>query len=191
MLGLELLGLAIVGIILLVAIVVIAVVIFTYNTLIVLRNRIDNSLAQIDVQLKKRFDLIPNLVETVKGYASHEKSTFENVTEARAAMANAKSLPEKAEASNMLTAALKTLFAVVENYPELKANQNFLNLQGQLTEIEDKIAFSRQFYNDTVLKYHNSIQSFPTNIIAGMFGFKGRDFFKTAAEQKEAPKVKF
>lgn len=187
----DLVSLVIMGIVLLVVIVIAAVLIITFNLLISLRNRIDNAFAQIDVQLKKRFDLIPNLVETVKGYARHERATFDSVTRARASMASAQTLPEKAEASNMLTSALKSLFAVAESYPELKANQNFLNLQSQLTEIEDKIAFSRQFYNDTVLKYQVTIQSFPTSIIAGMFGFKDREFFKTAAEQKEAPKVAF
>ncbi|MFH1240638.1 MAG: LemA family protein [Candidatus Diapherotrites archaeon] len=186
--------LILIGLVVLIIILVLAVigfVIVTYNSLIGLRNRIENAMAQIDVQLKKRYDLIPNLVETVKGYAKHEKTTFENVTRARAATASATTTAEKAEAANMLTQTLKSLFAVVENYPELKANQNFLNLQSQLTEIEDKIAFARQFYNDTVLKYHNRIQMFPANLIAGMFNFKERDFFKTATEQKEAPKVSF
>jgi len=189
MLGLILGGLTVLIIIL--VIVFIGFVIVTYNSLIGLRNRIDNAMAQIDVQLKKRYDLIPNLVETVKGYAKHEKSTFENVTKARAATASATTPAQKAEASNFLKDTLKSLFAVVENYPELKANQNFLSLQNELSEIEDKIAFARQFYNDTVLKYHNKIQMFPASIIAGMFNFKTREFFKTASEQKEAPSVSF
>ena len=179
------------GFVLILAVILVGFVVVTYNSLIGLRNRINNAMAQIDVQLKKRYDLIPNLVETVKGYAKHEKSTFENVTKARSATASAKTPAQKAEAANMLTDTLKSLFAVVENYPELKANQNFLDLQSQLTEIEDKIAFARQFYNDTVLKYQNKIQMFPANLVAGMLNFKDRDFFKTATEQKEAPKVSF
>ena len=188
---LEWILIGLVVLMIIVAIVIVGFVIATYNSLIGLRNRIENSMAQIDVQLKKRYDLIPNLVETIKGYAKHEKSTFENITKARAATASAKTPAQKAEASNMLTDTLKSLFAVVENYPELKANQNFLHLQTELSELEDKVAFARQFYNDTVLKYHNRIQMFPASIIAGMFKFKEKDFFKTATEQKEAPKVSF
>ena len=182
-----------IGIILVVLILVIVLLVFLsyYNKIIRLENRIDNSWAQIDVQLKRRADLIPNLMETVKGYMKHEKEVLENVTKARSAIMSAKTPQKNIEADNMLTGALKSLFAVAENYPDLKANQNFLDLQSQLTEIEDKIAFARQFYNDTVLKYQNKIQMFPANLVAGMLNFKARDFFKTASEQKEAPKVSF
>lgn len=162
-----------------------------YNKLVTLRNRVENSWAQIDVQLKRRFDLIPNLVETVKGYAKHEKETFQKVTEARAAMANAKTVKEQADANNMLTEALKTLFAVAENYPELKANENFMDLQQQLSETEDKIAYSRQFYNDSVMKLNVTVEKFPTNLLAGLLGFSKREYFEAAGEEKEVVKVKF
>jgi LemA protein len=162
-----------------------------YNSLITLRNRIENAWSQIDVQLKKRYDLIPNLVETVKGYARYEKSVFENVTKARAMMANAGSIADKAKADNMLTGALKSLFAVAENYPNLKANENFKMLQEELSGIESKIAYARQFYNDTVLKYNTKIQTFPSNIIANMFNFAAKEFFKTEGEERKAVKVKF
>jgi len=143
------------------------------------------------VQLKRRADLIPNLVETVKGYAKHEKSVFENVTKARSALMSAKSVQEKAEADNMLTGALKSLFAVAEAYPELKANENFQDLQRQLEDTEDKVAYSRQFYNSNVLDFNAKIQMVPTSIIAGMFGFKAFEFFKAADEDKANVKVKF
>lgn len=163
-----------------------------YNSLVVLRNRIDNAWSQIDVQLKRRFDLIPNLVETVKGYAKHEREVFQNVTEARNMMGNAKTVPEKAKADNMLSGALKSLFAVAEAYPTLKANENFLQLQEELSGTESKIAYARQFYNDSVLSFNNKTQMFPTNIIAGMFNFVKREFFKTdTAAEREPVKVKF
>jgi LemA protein len=149
-----------------------------YNRLVALRNRIDNAWSQIDVQLRRRYDLIPNLVNTVKGYAAHEKEIFENVAAARSAGINAKSVPEQAQAENQITQALRQLFAVVENYPDLKANQNFLSLQEELTGTEGRIAFARQFYNDQVLTYNNAVQQFPSAIVAGMFGFKKRDFFE-------------
>ena len=150
----------------------------TYNRLVALRNRIDNAWSQIDVQLRRRYDLIPNLVETVKGYAAHEKQVFENVTAARAAGINATSVGEQAQAENMITQALRQLMAVVENYPDLKANQNFLELQEELTATEGRIAFARQFYNDQVLTYNNSVQQFPSNVVAGMFNFTPREYFE-------------
>ncbi|MCD4820882.1 MAG: LemA family protein [Methanococcoides sp.] len=162
-----------------------------YNKLIRQRNRVENSWAQIEVQLKRRNDLIPNLVETVKGYAQHEKSLFENVTKARAAMMSAKGINETADASNQLSSTLKSLFAVAENYPELKANQNFMQLQQELSETEDKIAYTRQFYNDTVMKYNISIQTIPTNIIASVMKFEKKELFQTPPEEREVPKVHF
>jgi LemA protein len=179
-------------IILLVIIVVVAIIVISmYNRLIVLRNRIENAWSQIDVQLKRRADLIPNLVETVKGYAAHEKEVFLKVTEARSALMNAKGVKEQGEANNMLTGALKTLFAVAENYPELKANQNFMMLQEELSGTESKIAYARQFYNDTILKYDNIREKFPTNIIANMFGFKEREYFAVEEASREPVEVKF
>uniref|UniRef100_A0A7C4GFY4 LemA family protein n=1 Tax=candidate division WOR-3 bacterium TaxID=2052148 RepID=A0A7C4GFY4_UNCW3 len=163
----------------------------TYNGLVQARNRVKNGWHQIDVQLKRRIDLIPNLVETVKGYAAHEKAIFEKVAEARAAAMGAKSPAEAAKANNVLTDTLKSLFAVVENYPDLKANQNFLALQEELTTTENKIAFARQFYNDVVMDYNNRIQMFPSNIVAGMFGFKAEEFYSVPEAEREAPKVKF
>lgn len=163
-----------------------------YNTLVRLRNRCDNSWAQVDVQLRRRYDLIPNLVETVKGYAKHEREVFQNVTEARAKAINAGTVSEQGKAENMLSGALKSLFAVVENYPELKANQNFLLLQEELAGTEGKIAYARQFYNDNVMKFNMKQQVFPSNIIASMFNFKERDYFEIEeAEAKEPVKVKF
>lgn len=178
-----------------VVIVLVAIVawaIGVYNRLVTLRNRVDNTWAQIDVQLKRRYDLIPNLVETVKGYAKHERETFENVTKARSACMSATSPAQVAQAENMLTGALKSLFAVAEAYPELKANQNFLQLQDQLGGTENQIAMSRETYNSTVLEYNNQLQVFPANLLAGMFRFTPRDFFKTdSTEERQAPKVQF
>jgi len=168
------------------------IVIGIYNALIRLRNQVDNAWSQIDVQLKRRHDLIPNLVETAKGYMKHERGTFEAITQARSQAMGAKSVAETAKAEGQLADALSKFMLVVENYPDLKANQNFLALQEELTSTENKIAFSRQNYNDQVLFYNNKIQMFPSNIIAGMFSFTKRDFFEveTAAE-REAPKVSF
>jgi len=164
----------------------------TYNRLISLRTRIDNAWSQIDVQLKRRYDLIPNLIETVKGYAKHEKSVFEEVTKARTAWSKAKDMKTMAKADNMLSGALKSLFAVAENYPTLKANENFMQLQEELKSTEDKIAYSRQFYNDNVMNFNQSIMSVPTNIIANWFKFTVREYFKTeSAEEKKPVKVKF
>lgn len=162
-----------------------------YNRLVVLRNRVDNAWAQIDVQLKRRYDLIPNIVETVKGYATHESETFEKVTQARNMAINASGVAEQGQAENMLTGALKSLFAVAEAYPELKANQNFMQLQEELTNTESKIAYARQFYNDSVMSFNTAIQSFPANLIAGMFGFTAREYFEIEAAAAEAPKVSF
>ena len=163
-----------------------------YNRLVALRNRIENAWSQIDVQLKRRIDLIPNLIETVKGYAAHEKETFERVIQARSAMVNAGSnVTAQAQADNMMTGALKSLFAVAEAYPELKANQNFMMLQEELSGTEGKIAYSRQFYNDTVLQYDNAIEMFPTNILAGMFSFQPKPYFEAPAADREPVKVKF
>jgi LemA protein len=163
-----------------------------YNGLVQKRNRVDNAWAQIDVQLRRRRDLIPNLVETVKGYAAHERGTFEAVTQARAAAAGAQSPAEAGAAEGFLTQALGRLFAVAEAYPELKANENFLELQAQLRDAEDKIAVSRQVYNDTVLTYHNAIQTFPAVIFAGMFGFREREFFEVEDPgDREVPVVSF
>ncbi|WP_239450989.1 LemA family protein [Methanosarcina horonobensis] len=178
--------------ILIVAIIVLNLLfVIVYNNLIKQRNRVENAWAQIEVQLKRRYDLIPNLVETVKGYAKHEKTLFENITKARAAVMSAQNVNETAEASNYLSSTLKSLFAVAENYPELKANQNFIQLQKDLLETENKIAYSRQFYNDTVMKYNISIQTIPKNIVASLMGFTKKDLFETLQAEREAPKVNF
>jgi LemA protein len=152
-------------------------VILIYNRLVALRNRVDNGWAQIDVQLRRRYDLIPNLIETVKGYATHEREVFENVTEARTRAIDAASLPDQATAENMVTRGLGRLMAVAEAYPELKANENFLALQEELTATESKIAFARQFYNDQVMLLNTRIQAFPSNLVAKMFRFTPREFF--------------
>ena len=174
-------------------IIVFLVVVFVaiYNRLVNLRNRIDNAWSQMDVQLKRRYDLIPNLVETVKGYAKHEKATFENVTNARAQAVSAGSVGEQANAENMLTSTLRSLFAVAENYPDLKANQNFMMLQEELSGTESKIAFARQFYNDTVMTFNTTTQTIPNNIIAGMFGFAERDYFEIDEGSREPIQVDF
>jgi LemA protein len=175
----------------LVALVAIAVVVL-YNRFVRLRNRVDNAWAQIEVQLKRRWDLIPNLVETVKGYAAHERETFENVTQARAAAQQAQSPGESAEAEGLLSRALGRLFAVAEAYPELQADENFRELQDELAETENRIAVSRQVYNDTVLTFNNAIQTFPGLVFAGPFGFTTREFFDVEDEaQREPPRVSF
>jgi LemA protein len=175
-------------------VVLVLMVIGWYNGLVRLRNRVKNAWAQIDVQLKRRFDLIPNLMETVKGYMHHERETMEAVTQARAAVQQATGggAAARGQAEGALGAALGRLFAVAEAYPDLKANQNFLALQEELTSTENKISFSRQYYNDSVLQFNNKIQMFPSNIVAGMFNFKEDEFFEvTVPEQREAPKVSF
>jgi LemA protein len=162
-----------------------------YNGLVRDRNRVDNAWSQVDVQLKRRYDLIPNVVETVKGYASHERQTFERVTQARSAAQAAQGPAEQAEAENFLTSALRQLFAVAEAYPELRASENFAGLQQELSETENRIAVSRQIYNDTVLSYNNKVQQVPTNMVASMFGFGEREFFDAGDEAEEAPAVEF
>lgn len=183
-----------IALVILAAIVVVLLlwVVGAYNGLVRLRNQLENAWAQIDVQLKRRHDLIPNLVETVKGYAKHERETLEKVIQARNMAVNAKTVGERAEAENVLTGALKSLFAVAEAYPDLKANQNFLRLQEELASTENKVAFSRQFYNDSVMTYNTRIEVFPINVIATMFNFGRREFFEVKAEaEREAPQVKF
>jgi LemA protein len=163
-----------------------------YNSLVKSKNRVDEAWSDIDVQLKRRYDLIPNLVETVKAYAGHEKEVFQKVTEARAQAMQAKSLDEKGKTENMLGQTLKSLFAVAENYPDLKASQNFLQLQGELSDTENKIQASRRFYNGNVRDFNIKIQIFPNNLIVGLLGFKAYEFFQVEEEQeKEAPQVKF
>ena len=163
----------------------------SYNSMVRLRNMVQNSWAQIDVQLKRRFDLVPNLVETVKGYAAHEKEVLEKVTQARSMVQSAQSIEQRQQAENQLTNTLRSLFAVAEAYPQLKANDNFRDLQQQLSELEEKIAFARQFFNDTTMKYNTTIQSFPTNLLAGMFGFQALPFFEVDDVQRQAVQVKF
>jgi LemA protein len=183
------------AVIIIVAIVVLVVVAFVvlYNGLVRLRNRIDNAWSQIGVQLQRRHDLIPNLVETVKGYAAHERQTLEAVVQARNSALQAQNAgpAAQAQAENVLTGALRQLFALAEAYPDLKANQNFLSLQEELTSSEDRVAYARQFYNDEVLKYNNKIQSIPSNIIAGMFNFTEREFFEAEQGATAVPKVEF
>ena len=182
--------------IVLIAVIVIVVVLVVaaialYNNLVKLRNMVDNAWAQIDVQLQRRLDLIPNLVETVKGYASHERGTLEEVTQARTAVMNAPTPEGKMQADGILTGALKNLFAVAEAYPDLKANANFQQLQAELSNTEDKISYMRQSYNDTVMKYNTAIQTFPAVLFAGMMGFSPRESFDAVAGSDVAPKVQF
>ena len=183
-----------IGLYILIAVIILIVLwwIGVFNSLVVLRNRIENAWGQIDVQLKRRYDLIPNIVETVKGYAKHEKETFENVVKARQMGMNASNVQDQAAAENMLTGALKSIFALAEAYPELKANENFKLLQEELAGTESKIAFARQHYNDSVMLFNTRIQMFPASIVANASGFKDRDFFELEdAEAREAPKVQF
>lgn len=162
-----------------------------YNSLIKESTEIDEAWSQIDVQLKRRTDLIPNLIETVKGYAKHEKTVFSEVTKARSAMMKADSPAQMAAADNMLTGALKSLFAVAENYPQLKANENFTQLQKELSDTEDKIAYARQYYNTQLMEYNLKVKTFPNSLIANQFGFTVKEFFKTAQAEREPVKVKF
>jgi len=167
-------------------------VILTYNGLVVFRNRAKEAWADIDVQLKRRYDLIPNLVETVKGYAGHERELFEKVTEARSRAMGAGNMKERGEAENALSQTLKTLFAVAENYPQLKASENFLELQRELSDTENKVQAARRFYNGNIRDLNTKIESFPANMIAGMFGFKQMEFFEIEeAAERQAPKVSF
>ena len=179
--------------IVLVAIVIVLAiaVVVIYNRLVRLRNRTENSWAQVDVQLRRRYDLIPNLVEAVKGYAAHERGTFEEVTQARTAAQQAQGVEEQAKAENVLTAALGRLFAVAEAYPQLRATENFQQLQGQLAEVEQNIVIARQVYNDTVLTYDNALETVPTNIVAGFFNFSPRAYFEAEGATREAPAVQF
>jgi LemA protein len=182
----------IVAIIIVVVLVLLALyVIVSYNGLVSLRNRIENAWAQIDVQLKRRYDLIPNLVETVKGYAAHERETLDAVIQARNAGMNAQGPHDQAAAENQITGALKSLFALSEAYPDLKANQNFAQLQEELTGTEGRIAYARQFYNDTVYRYNTKVQSFPANVLAGMFRFTEREYFQADDESRGPTQVSF
>ncbi|MBU0930233.1 MAG: LemA family protein [Nanoarchaeota archaeon] len=174
-----------------IAAVLVIIFIYYYNRFAILGNRIDNSLAQIDVQLKKRADLVPNLISAVKGYMKHEKSIMTNVTEARKALLSAKDMPSKIKAGDNLQTALKSIFALAENYPNLKANENFLQLQQELSAIEDKVAYSRQFYNDNILDFNNSIKIFPGKLFASLFNVKGRPYLEIKESERAVPKVKF
>ena len=185
--GFEIILLGLAGVVVL----VVLFFVFAYNGLVSLRARVDNAWAQIDVQLTKRYELVPNLVETVKGYAKHEKEIFEDVAEARSAWGNAKTVGEKAKADATFAGALKSLIAVAENYPQLKANENFKLLQEQLDGIESKVAYARQAYNDSVLEYNTSIQTVPNAFFAAPLGFGAREYFKAEEAAKEAVKVKF
>ena len=177
---------------LVIVVVILAYFVSNYNGLVRLRNQVKNAWSQIDVQLKRRHDLIPNLIETVKGYMTHERETLQNITNARSKAMGAGSVGEKAKAESELSGAMSQFYVVVENYPDLKANQNFLSLQEELTSTENKISFSRQSYNDQVLFYNNKTEMFPSNIIAGMFNFKPEEFFELEDKtEKEVPKVKF
>lgn len=179
--------------VLIIIVIVIAIVLVVlYNRLVSLRNNTENAFADIDVQMKARFDLVDNLVNTVKGYAGHEKDVLEKVTAARTSFLQAQQTDQKIEADNMLSGALKSLFAVSESYPDLKANQNFLHLQTELADIENKIAATRRFYNNAVKEYDNALEVFPSNIIASFFNFQARKYFEVASEQeKQVPKVSF
>jgi LemA protein len=187
LLGVGLIPIICIGVIILA---ILAWVVMAYNRLVTLRNRVDNAWAQIDVQLKRRYDLIPNLIETVKGYAAHEKSIMEDITKYRSQIMTG-SVESRAQANNMLSQTLKSLFAVAENYPNLKANENFKALQDELAGTENKIAYIRTAYNDSVLEFNNATQMFPSSIIAGMFGFKAKPYFEVAEAEKQAPKVQF
>lgn len=174
-----------------IAALVVLMFIIYYNRFTLLENRIDNSLAQIDVQLKKRADLVPNLMETVKGYVKHEKGIMKEVTDARAKMLAAKDLPARAKAGAALQSALGGIFAIAENYPNLKANENFLHLQQELSAIEEKVAYSRQFYNDSITSFNNSVETFPGVMFAKMFGKKEREMIQITKEERATPKVSF
>ncbi len=178
-------------IILVVVVLIVLYVISTYNALVTLRNKVRDQWSQIDVVLKNRCDLIPNVVETVKGYAKHEKDTLEAVINARNKAVSATTKEDEMEANGEVTQALSRLFALTESYPDLKANENFINLQNKLDEVEEKIRFARQFYNDTVLTYRNKLEMFPSNIVANMFGFKPEAFFEATEEERKNVQVKF
>ena len=175
------------------AVIALLVILFVsyFNRFAVLGNRIDNSLSQIDVQLKKRADLVPNLINTVKGYAKHEKGIMKNVTDARTALLSAKTLTERAKAGAELQTALKSIFALAENYPQLRANENFLQLQQELAAIEERIAYARQYYNDSILSYNNLCKTFPGVLFAGLYGKLAKPFLQIASEERAVPKVEF
>ncbi len=181
----------IVGIILAILVIIVLMFIFYYNRFVVLDNRIDNSLSQIDVQLKKRADLVPNLLNTVKGYMKHERDVIKEVTEARKELMGAKSLQKRAKAGAELQNALRSLFALAENYPNLKANENFLHLQQELSAIEDRVAYARQFYNDSILTYNNSVETFPGRFFANIYSKKEKPFLEITEEERAVPKVSF
>lgn len=172
-------------------VILVIIVISNYNSLVLLRNKVKDGWAQIDVQLKRRFDLIPNLLETVKGYTKHEQETLEQVIKARNSFASSKTVEDEMNANNELTSAMNKLFALAESYPDLKANTNFIKLQDELKETEDKISYARQFYNDNVMEYKNKIEMFPSNIIANLFGFKQEPFFEANESERENINVKF
>lgn len=171
--------------------ILVLLVVALYNRLVRLRNRTDNAWSQVDVQLRRRYDLIPNLVETVKGYAAHEQQTFEDVVRARAAAQDASGVEEQAAAENMLTGALRRLFALAEAYPDLRASENFRGLQEQLAETEDRISVSRQIYNDSTLNYNNAVQTVPSNLVASIFGFDARGYFEIEDDARSVPGVEF
>jgi LemA protein len=181
----------IIWVLIVLAALIVITLVYYFNKFVVLGNRINNSLSQIDVQLRKRADLVPNLMNTVKGYVKHEKEIFKQLTDARKAIMQATDITAKVKAGNKMQAALKTIFAMAESTPELKANQNFLQLQQELSSIEDKVAYSRQFYNDATLDYNNSIQTFPGNFFAGIFGKKLREFLQIPEAMRAVPKVTF
>lgn len=178
-------------IVLIIVVLVVLYITVTYNRFITLKNRIENSWAQIDVQLKRRADLIPNLIKTVKGYVKHEKGVLTEVTKARTSMTKARTVEQKARSSNMMTDTLKTLFAVAENYPKLQANQNFMMLQEELSGTESKIAYARQFYNDSVLVFNNIVEKFPSKFIASVFNFSKKHFFEASTGERKVVKVEF
>jgi len=178
-------------IIIAIAVVIVLAFIMYYNRFVILGERIDNSLSQIDVQLRKRADLVPNLVKTVKGYAKHEKGIMKEVTDARKAFMGAKDMKGKLAAGNMMQNALKSILAIAENYPKLRANENFLHLQQELASIEDKVAYSRQYYNDSILSYNGSVKRFPGVLFAGIYGAKAKEYLKIPHEAKAVPKVDF
>jgi LemA protein len=180
-----------IGVIIALVVIIVILFIYYYNRFVVLGNRIDNSLAQIDVQLKRRTDLVPNLISTVKGYAKHEKGIMESVTKAREVLMGAKDIGGRMKAGAQLQNALKSLFALAENYPQLKANENFLQMQTELAAIEDKIAYSRQFYTDSILSYNNAVETFPGAFFAKIYGQKEKEQFTIPQEEKAVPKVEF
>lgn len=181
----------IIGIVIALFAIIVIMFISYYNRFVSLENRIDNSLSQIDVQLKKRADLVPNLLETVKGYAKHEKEIMNSVTKAREALMSAKDLPGKVKAGAELQTALKSIFALAENYPQLRANENFLHLQQELAAIEDKVAYSRQYYTDSILAYNNAVEMFPGSFFASIYSKKEKERFSIPEEEKSVPKVAF